>query len=206
MTYGRTYDFTRYDDYVAYFRAVAEDHPAFFNGPDRKTFFQWHMEDLDRSLNDLKLKFPALIIEEPESQFNDNGAIYITDRIMGALLVVDKLKVGASAAEEVALKTRCKQLAMGVLAKMYHDKYQLRITGFNPSDSKGAFMGPVWDNVYGFRLEFELVENSTDAKLNTADYTESATDEVLHYALMNGFTVTTPQAVFDTIYNLRRIA
>lgn len=204
MTYGRTYDFTRYADYVAYFEALAADHPAFFNGPSRKTFFQWHLEDLDKSLNDLKLAFPALLIEEPESQFSDNGAMYITDRIMGAVVVVDHLKPGVGPAEEVALKTRCKELAMGVLAKMYHDKYQLRITGFNPANSKGAFIGPAWDNVYGFRLEFELVENSTDAQHDVNDYTESIVDSINEYARNNAFAHTGLQGIYNTIFNMRR--
>lgn len=206
MSYGRKYDFTRYDDYVAYFRALAEDHPAFFHSDTHKSFFQWHLEDLDRTLNDLSLAFPAMLIEEPESSFGDNGAGYVTDRIMGAVVVVDRVPVGSSAAVETEVKTRCKQLAMVVLAKLYQDKYQARIVGFSPNDTKGAFIGPVWDNVYGYRLEITLTENSTDAKLNPADFTESAVDEILHYATMNGYRVTDAQAIYDTIYQLRRIA
>ncbi|MBA4304604.1 MAG: hypothetical protein C0424_10305 [Sphingobacteriaceae bacterium] len=206
MSYGRKYDFTRYDEYVAYFRALAEDHPAFFHSDTHKSFFQWHLEDLDRTLSDLNLAFPAMLIEEPESSFGDNGAGYVTDRIMGAVVVVDRVPVGSGAAVETEVKTRCKQLAMAVLAKMYHDKYQARIVGFSPNDTKGAFIGPVWDNVYGYRLEITLSENSTDAKLNTADFTESAVDEVLSYARMNGYAVTNTPLVYNTIFRLRRIA
>lgn len=204
MTYGLTYDFTRYDQYVAYFKALAEDHPAFFHGPKHKSFFQWKMEDLDRTLADINLAFPALLIEEPESNFSDNGAGYVTDGLMGAIVVLDHLP-NNTAAGETELKANCKRLALSILARMYHDKYQLRITGFNPTDSKGAYVGPVWDNCYGFRLEFLLTENSTDAKLNPDDFTETLVDGILHYAMMNGYTVTDAQSTFDTIYKLRRI-
>lgn len=206
MNYGRTYDFTRYDDYVAYFKALAEDHPAFFHGGDRKTFFQWKMEDLDKNLNSLQLKFPAMIIEEPEDTFSDNGAGYVTDKVIGAIVVINQVRNFGDTAEETQVKTECKKLAVGILARLYHDKYKMKITGFDPNDCKGGYLGPVWDNCFGYRLEISLQENSTDALLNPADYTETLVDNILEYAQNNGFAVSSAQAIFDTIYNLRRIA
>ncbi|MDP2188572.1 MAG: hypothetical protein Q8J69_07805 [Sphingobacteriaceae bacterium] len=205
MTYGRTYDFTRYDDYVAYFKALAEDHPAFFHSHQHKSFFLWHLEDLDRSLNDLALSFPVLMIEEPESTYSDNGAGYVTENLMGAVVVIKPVQNLGDTAAEMQVKTECKKLALGVMARMYHDKYQLRITGFDPSESKGAVVGPVWDNCYGYRLEFNLKENSTDAALDPNDYTDTLVDKVLIFARDNNYQVSNVQAVFDTIYKLRRL-
>lgn len=204
MIYGQKFDFSRYADYVAYFRSQVSDHPAFLYPEGEKHFYLWHLEDFDKGLNRAPSGFHFLL-EDPESDISDNQNKLYLDRVVGSYVIVHRVKAD-DIDDEIEVASACKQLAMNFLGKLIKDKLKQRIVSFDPNSVKGMKIGPVWDNYFGFRLEFRIDTSATDALIAPEEFTETATDEVLDYAQRNNFVVTSPQAVFDTIYHLRRIS
>lgn len=152
-----------FSNYIAYFKTAAVNHKELLHVDDTNvTFYRMDIEEVLTGLR-YKLKSKSLILESPEKNtrdaFSDNPRKIIT----GAFLIVGPVKKN-DFTDEVAVLDKCEEISEDILSKIVNDCSKFKrnsswtgaIKGFDPNSIRSQKVGPLFDNFYGWRTEFQI--------------------------------------------------
>lgn len=158
-----------HENYIRYFEELAESNvDLLHNSSNRKTFFRANIEEMLEGLSSRRLNFPCMILESftgriiSDANFFDNPVEAIT----GAFTILYKVKQNDYDDENDKLED-ARTLGMQVIAKMLNDyktrqKWEdgvtFKIPYFNPSSVSFEKVGPLTDNEFGYRFQFEILD------------------------------------------------
>ena len=146
-------------EYVSYFREIAEKLKDIGHTAENKKFTRINIEEVLNGLrSDLDMSTPVMVLENYEASFNDNRSDNVFKDLNGALMVLQNVDHGDYEGEAEAMD-RCESAIMKIIAKMKEDRDYRQIIplrGFELNSVRLYKVGGVFDNSYGYRMEFML--------------------------------------------------
>ena len=144
-----------YSDYINYFEQIAIDFPEFGHTANDRHFYRHDMDEIFTKINAAKGKLLAL---ESFSGSLTGSADDVSNVIDGAFLVLKHAKPSNLDDREAAL-TETHALGNQIVAKMINDLYNEDplIAGLGVSSFDWGKVGPIFDNYYGWRFQFQFI-------------------------------------------------
>jgi hypothetical protein len=168
------------DKYVAYWQDLATHNKNILHTPENPRFARMNIEEIvNATRSDIDMTHNVMILESYEGQLGDNTSDNIIDNQSGAVMVIRHVEKNDFAAENTA-QTDSKNILFSLLSKIKKDKETFPQSDANRSNGmvkKFDFnsvsyhkVGPLFDNCYGFRLQFSFSE-SIDLSYKSGDWT-----------------------------------
>ncbi len=154
-----------FSDYIAYFKTAAINHKLLLHVDNTNvTFYRMDIEEVLTGLR-YKLKTKSLILENPEKNTRDLLSDNPRKIITGAFLVIGPVKKN-DFADEVTVLDKCEEISEDILSKIANDCSKFKrnpnwaraIKGFDPNSIRSQKVGPLFDNFYGWRTEFQIIQ------------------------------------------------
>lgn len=142
-------------DYIDYFEQLAINCQLLNHSPSHKAFVQTNGEEY-ASLMKSGLKYPALILEEIDTQIIGENFENCHYQINGSFLVVSNLASKGDFNARIVEQDKCMYIGHQIIAKMFYDRMngQGFIKGFDWRSIKSSPIGRILDNGYGYLFEF----------------------------------------------------
>jgi hypothetical protein len=153
--------------YIQYFEDIAVEHYLIQHNPDAglKAFFRIDIDELLEGLPGKKISFPCMLLEsftgeyEAQDNFFDNPY----DKKTCAFTILYKTKQNDYDDQNEKLD-KALQIGHDIIARILHDMKKKvlwpdgtqKITLFYPASTVYQKVGPIADNEYGYRFQFEL--------------------------------------------------
>jgi hypothetical protein len=172
--------------YTALFRDLATRHVAIQATPENKRFLRMLISfdpvqkqlDLTEFYGNLRSGIkargnqPLLVVENYQTDYDDNKGDYLTRRIDGAFLVLQYCKVDDYDARDEAIST-CEVIAEELLAALIYKLNEGHNIYLSAGDAWAEHLGPIADGYCGVRMNFSWKEGaSQDLYYNPAKFSE----------------------------------
>jgi hypothetical protein len=156
--------------YIDYFRTLAVQHRWLLHNPlsenadsdiGEKHFTRWSVDEVVTSLRS-KVGWPALLLEMFEIVTRATNNYDVKGFYTGAFTVLDTALVGDTQSEIDAL-AKCETIVNEILRQIWQDHHGLNkdrcqtpFTDFYFDSINITPVGPLFDNQYGLRVEFQF--------------------------------------------------
>lgn len=161
--------------YINYFRQIAVKHsvlqhdPSTETGdgdPGRKRFTRWSADEALQGLR-TKLSFPALLLELYETETQSEVVYEVRQKPRGAITVL-QTALPENTTSEIEAFVTAETIMYQVLQKIWADHYGQAVNRCNTPFKDFSFkipnitpVGPLFDNQFGYRLEFDFTFHDT---------------------------------------------
>lgn len=157
------------DKFEEYFEDMAIHNKAIAHTPESRRFARLNIEEvLSGMRGDLDLSNWCLILEMYEGRLSENNSDNIMDNQASAFMVIKSVTQGDFSQERLTLKD-AKIIAFQFLKKIRKDarvfpkteanRYNGLVKNFDINTVGYNKVGPVFDNCFGFRIEFSFSES-----------------------------------------------
>lgn len=158
-----------YSEYESYFETLATRFKLIGHTPEKPKFAALDIEHiLSNQKGKLDINSPVFILESPEGKFAWQNDTFM-DTKFGAFMILQYAKPNNPEARRQVLDNT-QEIGMKVIARMQYERLILNkgvkdlyphfILFFNLDDTKYQKVGPVFNDCYGWRFEFDLSEQS----------------------------------------------
>lgn len=156
--------------YRNYFRNLAIRHKEILHDPaseeegapaTNRHFIQFNTDDVVNALSTAFGAGPCLALHDYEWNVKDNGAYAFAHEYKGSLLVIKKA-IANDPVDTAAVKDLTETIMADVQAQMRVDQYNIAGSDGSPfkdidwNKARTIPVGPMWDNCYGWYLEFSF--------------------------------------------------
>lgn len=153
--------------YITYFEDLAREHYLILHEScDRKTFFRVDIDELLEGLPGKSIAYPLMALESFTGKYDAQNDFYdnILERRTCAFSILYKVKQNDYDDQNIKLDLAL-QVGKDVIARILYDfklkaKWDdgtLKVAVFNPSSLFFQKVGPLTDNEYGYRFQFDLI-------------------------------------------------
>ena len=160
--------------YTDLFRELARTHLAILATPENGRFLRILIsaDPIQKQLDTsefysalrTRLKAPAgqafLVLENYQTDYDDNQGDYLSRKLAGAFFVLQKVKLDDYDARDKAIAA-CEQVAEQVLAAAVERLRALPNTFVTVGECFAEHIGPIGDGHYGVRTNFSWAEGAT---------------------------------------------
>jgi len=144
------------ENYIAYFETAATNHKLILHNSPNKHFCKVRVQEVLTSLRK-DIHFPAVVAELPEIYTEDRLSDNYRDILLGAVLILKPVPPTDYDAEIQVINT-CVEIAKDFRTKIMNDRRKGNLKGLDANRFKIVEVGPVFNNLYGARLEFQFDE------------------------------------------------
>jgi hypothetical protein len=160
-------------EFTDYFKFLATNHKDILHTEENNHFYE--METMEELLADLRdgLNFPLVVLECPEFIFSDPDFDNVMENSTGSFMILVDVDLNDYEAQRAA-KDLTKKIAISFISKMRNDRKPSANTvmeGLQIDKIKGNFVGPIFENAFGWRVVFEI-EQDIDLSYKEADWNE----------------------------------
>jgi len=149
-----------HSDYISFFEDLATKHKSILHSPTEKHFFRANIEEVITGLRS-KIKFPAMVLESYEVRLIDYKSDNIYMAPVGAFSIIDKVERDNYDKENEAINT-CMLIGIDIITAIREEYQNFRnnpnrkIKYFDPATVTGYKVGPLFENCFGYRFEFQI--------------------------------------------------
>lgn len=147
--------------YISYFEGIATNHKEIAHKKTEKHFYRMNVEEVLTGLRS-DINSPALILESFEGSLTDNKSDNILADRIGAFMILKKVETDNFTQEHEYLDD-CERIGLEIIKRMRRDArvnpIQNRLLkNFDLNKVNWQKVGPVFDNYFGYRFVFSLVD------------------------------------------------
>lgn len=140
------------NDFITYFETASANHKAILHNNPDKHFCRVRVQEVLTGMNG-GIQYPAVALEIPELDTEDQLSDNIRDDFSGAVLFLYPVEPNDFVGEINAINDAF-ELAKDFRAKMMNDRRKDVLKNLDPRKFKIVEVGPVYNNLYGARLDF----------------------------------------------------
>ena len=150
------------DEYVSYFRGIATQNKEIGHTDKETHFYRMNVEEVLQGLR-TDIHSPALILEAFEGKLVDGKSDNnLADR-MGAFMIIKQVEVD-NFDEEHKVLDDCERIGLNIIKRMRRDSrtnpiQDRLLQGLDLNRVNWQKVGPVFDNYFGYRFIFSIIEH-----------------------------------------------
>jgi hypothetical protein len=145
-------------DLVSYFEKLAREHIEIRHSATEKHFYRFEVEELLTGMC-TKIKYPALVLEGYDFNYQDSNSDNIIKRRNGAFMLLDHVPDPNNFNKIAEVTDKLEKIGDDILVKMRSDKASRLVPvlrGFSLNESDGILLKVQQFGQYGIRFSFTL--------------------------------------------------